>query len=85
MYNGSLLQKVGVNLDDIKFGLNMDITIQTNENVSFKGTIKLDFPAGDIITNGSSNIEITDFSDIIFKRVQKWGKGKEQEERPRGT
>ena len=71
VYNGSLLQKVGVSLDDIKFGLNMDITIQTNENVSFKGTIKLDFPAGDIITNGSSNIEITDFSDIIFKRVQK--------------
>lgn len=71
VYNGSLLQKVGVGLDDIKFNMNMDITIQTNENVSFKGNLKLNFPAGDIITNGSSNIEITDFSDIVFKRVKK--------------
>lgn len=71
VYDGSLLQKVGVTLEDIKFSMNMDITIQTNENISFKGTIKLDFPAGDIVTNGSSNIEITDFSDIVFKRIKK--------------
>ena len=71
VYNGSLLQKVGVNLEDIKFSMQMDITIQTSENVSFKGTINLDFPAGDIVTNGSSNIEITDFSNIVFKRIQK--------------
>lgn len=71
VYDGSLLQKVGVTLDDIKFGMTMDIIIQTNENVSFKGTIKLDFPAGDIVTNGSSNTEITDFSNIIFKRIKK--------------
>ena len=71
VYNGSLLQKVGVALEDVKFSMNMDITIQTSENVSFKGTIKLDFPAGDIVANGSSNVEITDFSNVIFKRVQK--------------
>lgn len=71
VYDGSLLQKVGVTLDDIKFSMDMDITIQTNENVSFKGTLKLDFPAGDIVSNGSSNTEITDFSNVVFKRVQK--------------
>lgn len=70
VYDGSLLQKIGVSLEDIKFSMEMDITIQTSENVSFKGTVKLDFPVGDIVANGSSNIEITDFSNIIFKRVQ---------------
>ena len=69
VYDGSLLQKVGVSIEDVKFDMDMDITIQTNENVAFKGTINLVFPAGDVITNGSSNIEITDFSNVIFKRV----------------
>ena len=69
IYNGSLLQKAGVVLDDVKFSMNFDITIQTTEDVAFKGTVKLDFPAGDIIQNGSSNTEITDFSNVIFKRV----------------
>ncbi len=71
VYDGSLLQKIGITFENIKFDLGMDITIQTSDNVSYKGTINLNFPAGDIITNGSSNIEITDFSNIVFKRVNK--------------
>jgi len=71
VYNGSLLQKAGVTLEDVTFSIDMDLIIQTSENVSFKGTVRIDFPAGDIVTNGSSNKEITDFSNIIFKRVQK--------------
>lgn len=70
-YNGSLLPKIGISNEEIKFGLSFDMTIQTNDNVSFKGNIKIDLPAGDIVSEGTSNIEITDFSNIIFKRVQK--------------
>lgn len=71
VYNGSLLSKVGVTLEDIKFNLNFDMIIQTSDDVSFKGTITTTFPSGDIITQGSSNIEIADFSNVVFKRVQK--------------
>ena len=39
------------------------------ENVSFKGTINLDMPVEDVIEKGSSSKEITDFSNVIFKRV----------------
>lgn len=68
-YDGSLLQNIGVNIEEIKFGLSFDILIETNKNVIYKGTISLELPAQDIITNGSSNFEITDFSDVVFKRI----------------
>lgn len=70
-YNGSLLSKVGIALEEIQFDISFDMIIQTSENVSFKGTINTKFPSGDIITQGTSNTEITDFSNIVFKRVQK--------------
>lgn len=68
-YDGKLLQNIGVNIEQIKFGLQFDILIETNKNVTYKGTISLDLPAEDVITNGSSNFEITDFSDVVFKRI----------------
>ena len=68
-YDGTLLTNVGVNMEEIKFGLNFDILIETNKNVVYKGTISLELPAEDVITKGSSNFEITDFEDIVFKRL----------------
>ncbi len=56
-------------MEEIKFGLNFDILIETNKNVVYKGTISLELPAEDVITKGSSNFEITDFEDIVFKRL----------------
>ena len=43
--------------------------IKTTENITYKGTIKIDTPVGDIVKDGQSNIEITDFKDVVFKRV----------------
>lgn len=68
-YDGTLLQSIGVNIEEIKFALSFDILIETNKNVTYKGTISLELPAEDIITNGSSNFEITNFDDVIFKRI----------------
>ena len=68
-YDGRLLSNLGVNLDEIKLSLSFDIIITTNQNISYKGTISLDMPTDEIIEQGASKIEITDFSDIIFKRI----------------
>lgn len=68
-YDGSLLPNIGVNIDEIKFGISFDLLIETNKNVIYKGTLSLEMPAEDLITNGSANFEITDFSDVIFKRL----------------
>jgi hypothetical protein len=69
VYNGLLLNKVGIALDQIKSTISFDMIIKTSGNVMYKGTIKMDTPSGDIVQEGQSNIEITDFKDVVFKRV----------------
>lgn len=68
-YDGTLLQNLGINIEELKFGISFDILIETNKNIVYKGNLSLELPAEDVITNGSSNFEITDFSDVIFKRL----------------
>ena len=69
IYDGRLLSNLGVSLEEIKLTLNFDIIITTNENISYKGTLSLDMPTDEIIEKGASKIEVTDFSNIVFKRM----------------
>ena len=69
IYDGRLLSNLGISLDEIKLTLNFDIIITTNENISYKGTLSLDMPTDEIIEKGASKIEVTDFSNIVFKRM----------------
>ena len=47
-----------------------DNTIRlTSDDISFKGNLKLDLPIDTVIEEGSSNKEITNFDDVIFKRT----------------
>lgn len=71
VYDGSLLAKAGISSNDIKFEISFDLTINLNSGVSFVGTINLELPSGDIINEKEPYIELTDFSDVIFKREQK--------------
>lgn len=69
IYDGNLLRNLGVEVEELFFNLEFDIVITTSNNISYKGTLDLDMPINTIIEEGSSNIEITDFSDVVFKRV----------------
>ena len=68
-YDGNLISKIGLTNDDIKFGLSFDLTITLNNDVSFSGTVKLDLPSGDIIKETEPLLELNDFDNIIFKRI----------------
>lgn len=68
-YDGNLLSNLGVSLEEIKFNVSFDIILTTSNNVSYKGTLNLDMPIDTIIEEGSSSIEITDFDDVVFKRI----------------
>ncbi len=68
--HGELLKKTDITLEELKGTLTFDITINLDSGKSFKSNVKLDLPAGDILENASTNKEITDFSDIVFKRVK---------------
>lgn len=68
-YDGSLLQNIGVTEEEIQFDISFDMLLETNKNVTYKGTIAVHLPAQNIISQGTSNFEITDFGDVIFKRL----------------
>lgn len=68
-YDGKLLSNLGVTVPEISFNISFDIIITTSENISFKGTINLNMPIDTVIEEGSSSKEITDFSNVVFKRI----------------
>lgn len=68
-YDASLLNNIEVSLEDINFILNFDILIETNENITYQGNMSIELPANDLFEKGSSNFEITDFSNVVFKRI----------------
>lgn len=69
IYDGNLLKNLGIQVEELFFNLGFDVVITTSDNISYKGTLNLDMPINTIIEEGSSNIEITDFSDVVFKRI----------------
>lgn len=69
VHDGTLLTKGNANIEELNYKLSFDIIIETNKNIKYKGTINIELPTGNIQTEGKSQIEKTDFSDVIFKRM----------------
>lgn len=67
-HDGTLLNKVGINNNDIKFKMSFDIVINLESEVSFTGKVELELPTGDITTQGITNLNETEINDVIFKR-----------------
>lgn len=68
--NTELLKNLKVNNDDLKATINFDITIELDSGKSFKGTYSIDIPIDDIVSKGKTAVEITDFKDTVFKRIE---------------
>lgn len=69
IHDGTLLAKGNTNSEDLNYKLSFDIIIETSKNIKYKGTITIDLPTGDVQTQGKTQLEKTDFSDVIFKRM----------------
>ena len=69
VHDGTLLAKGNTNSEDLNYKLSFDIIIETSRNIKYKGTITIDLPTGDVQTQGKTQLEKTDFSDVIFKRM----------------
>lgn len=69
IYDGSLFEKIKISLEDIKNNMSFDVTIKTNNNISYKTTITIDLPVDDLIKNGNSSVEINGLEKLVFKRV----------------
>ena len=71
IYDGNLITKAGLTKEDITFSASFDLFITLNNDITFKGTVNLNLPNDDILTNPESYLEITNFDDIVFKRIKK--------------
>lgn len=69
IHDGTLLAKGNANIEELNYKLSFDIIIETNKNIKYKGTINIDLPTGNVHTEGKAQLEKTDFSDVIFKRM----------------
>lgn len=69
IHDGTLLAKGNTNSEDLNYKLSFNIIIETSRNIKYKGTITIDLPTGDVQTQGKTQLEKTDFSDVIFKRM----------------
>lgn len=64
-----MLEKLNLTEEQIHFKISFDIVICAL-NHEYKANVVLDMPCENLIEQGTSNIEITDMSNIIFKRVK---------------
>lgn len=67
-HNGKLLSKVEISYQEIKTKVAFDLVINLESGLSFRTNIELELPVGDITLEGSSNKEINNTKDIVFKR-----------------
>ena len=66
--DGSLLNRLQLTNEDVKVKVSFDMTIELSGGNTFKTTIVLNLPVGDIVTEGVSTYEV-DLSKLVFKRV----------------
>ena len=66
--DGSLLNRLQLTSNDVKCQISFDMVMELTGGNTFKTTIFLELPAGDIVTEGVSTNEI-DLSKLVFKRI----------------
>lgn len=62
-----ILEKMAIKDEDLKFKVSFDLVIELS-NKSYKGTVTLDMPAGDIVGKKANHQTIVNFDEVIFKR-----------------
>lgn len=67
-HNGKLIEKAGIAYEEIEGTIEFDLAINLESDISFRATIELELPTGNIIEQGSSSTEIKDMENIVFKR-----------------
>ncbi len=67
IHDGTLLNNIGITEEEIVFDVSFDLVI-TVDNCSYRANLNMELPCGNIVEEGTSSIEETDMSDVVFKR-----------------
>lgn len=66
-YDGTLLGKIGLTSEQIKFKVSFDILMELKSGKKYKANLILEMPKGDLEKEGTTNYEING-DKIVFKR-----------------
>jgi len=67
-YN-QLLKLTNVKQEDLNVKISFDVEIKIVNKKTYQATVELELPVEDVITNGTTNLEITNLEDIVFKII----------------
>jgi len=67
--DGTLLKKLNLATEDIKKDISFDMIIELASGKTFKTTINLELPVGDITEEGVCTNENIDLNKLVFKRI----------------
>lgn len=67
--DGTLLKMLNLKEEDIKTKISFDMIMELNGGNTFKTTIILELPSGNIAEEGVNTTEKTDLSNLVFKRI----------------
>ena len=64
-----MLQITNVKQEELKLKISFDIAIDVLNKNTYQATMNLELPVGDIINEGTTNLEITDLDNVVFKVI----------------
>ena len=67
--DGTLLKRLNLNTDDIKVTIAFDMIMKLSSGNTFKTTINLELPVGDITEDGVCTQDNMDLNKLVFKRI----------------
>lgn len=67
-YN-QLLQLTNIEKKDLELNFSFDIEIKIENKKTYRATVSLELPVDDVIEYGTTNLEITNLEDIVFKII----------------
>ena len=68
--HSKLLQLTNIKEEDIQATISFNITITLTTKRQYQAEVSINIPAKEVIEKGTNGIEITDFNDVIFKRIE---------------
>ncbi len=68
-YDGTLLKKAGITLEEIKANIKFDLILETESGKKYKAEINQEVPAEDITETGIVIKEDTQLENVVFKRT----------------
>lgn len=68
-FDGRMLSKLNLKDEDLKSKVSFNLIIELDDEKRYSGKVELDISCEGLVENGTSKIDITDFSNIVFKRI----------------